>query len=62
MLVIWKRIHGISALTPGNKENVEELKILLRPAKKVTPGHYPVSKDVGKVSNDGEYLLALSSE
>jgi len=48
MLVIWKRVHGISALTPGNKENVEELKILLRPAKKVTPGHYPVSKDVGR--------------
>jgi hypothetical protein len=24
--------------------------------------HYPVSKDVGKVSNDGEYLLELDSE
>jgi hypothetical protein len=35
--------------------------ILLRPAKKGTLGHYPVSKDVGKVSNDGEYLLELNS-
>jgi putative SOS response-associated peptidase YedK len=43
-------------------ENVEDLKSLLRPAKKGTLEHYPVSKDVGKVSNNGDHLLELNSE
>ena len=35
---------------------------LLKPAKKGTLEHYPVSKDVGKVTNNGKYLLELNSE
>jgi putative SOS response-associated peptidase YedK len=35
---------------------------MLRPAKNGTLEHYPVGKDVGNVSNDGEYLLETTSE
>ena len=34
---------------------------MLQPAKKGTLEHYPVSKEVGKVDNDGEYLLEENS-
>jgi putative SOS response-associated peptidase YedK len=40
----------------------DELEAMLKPAKKGTLEHYPVGKDVGKVGNDGEYLLELNSE
>jgi hypothetical protein len=43
-------------------ENLDELQGLLGPAKKGTLDHDPFSKDVGKVTNDGEYLLELNSE
>ena len=47
--------------SPGS-ENLDELHGLLKPAKKGTLDHDPVSKGVGKVTNDGEYLLELNSE
>jgi hypothetical protein len=34
--------------------------LLLTPAKRGT-GHYPLSKDVGKVTNNGKYLLEVES-
>jgi putative SOS response-associated peptidase YedK len=40
----------------------DELEGMLQPAKKGTLEHYPVSKDVGKVDNDGEYLLEQTNE
>jgi hypothetical protein len=43
-------------------ENLDELQGLLGPAKKGTLDHDPFSRDVGKVTNDGEYLLELNSE
>jgi putative SOS response-associated peptidase YedK len=42
--------------------DLDELQGLLKPAKKGTLGHYPVSEEAGKVSNEGEYLLELNSE
>jgi putative SOS response-associated peptidase YedK len=61
MLVILEKSAWDQWLNPG-LEDLDELKGLLRPAKKGTLEHYPVSKEVGKVSNDGEYLLELNSE
>jgi putative SOS response-associated peptidase YedK len=52
---------SVKWLNPG-LENLEEMQGLLRPAKKGTLEHDPISRDVGKVTNDGEYLLALNSE
>ena len=48
-------------MNPG-LEDLDELKGLLRPAKKGTLEHYPVSNDVRKVSNNAEYLLKPYSE
>lgn len=53
--------QGIKWLNPG-LENLDELQGLLKRAKKGTLEHYPVSGNVGKVTNDGEYLLELNSE
>ena len=53
--------QGVKWPSPG-LENLDELQGLLKPAKKGMLEHYPVSKDVGKVTNDGEYLLELNSE
>ena len=53
--------QGVKWLNPG-LENLDELQGLLKPAKKGTLEHYPVSKDVGKVTNNGECLLELNSE
>jgi putative SOS response-associated peptidase YedK len=43
-------------------ENADKLKCLLKLAKKGTLVHYPVGEDVGKVTNDGDYLLSLNIE
>jgi putative SOS response-associated peptidase YedK len=43
-------------VNPGT-ENLDELKGLLRPAKKGMLEHYSVSTEVGKVGNDGPELL-----
>jgi putative SOS response-associated peptidase YedK len=43
-------------------EDRDELEAMLRPARKGTLEHFPVSKDVGKVDNDGKYLLEPNSE
>ena len=48
-------------VNPGS-EDLDELQSLLRPAKKGTLEHYRVSKDVGKVTNNGKYLLELNSK
>ena len=48
-------------VNPG-LEDLDELQGLLKSAKKATLEHYPISKDVGKVDNSGEYLLELNSE
>jgi hypothetical protein len=53
--------QGIECLNPGS-ENLDELQELLKPAKKGMLVHYPVSNDVGKVTNRGKYLLELNSE
>jgi putative SOS response-associated peptidase YedK len=37
------------------------LQKLLKPANKGMLEHYPVSRDVGKVTNNGKYLLELNS-
>ena len=52
---------SIKWLNPG-LGNLDELQGLLRPAKKGGLEHDPFSRDVGKVTNDGEYLLELNSE
>ena len=43
-------------------EDLDELQSLLRPAKEGTLEHYPVSKDVGKVTNNGEHLLEWNTQ
>ena len=48
-------------VNPGLAD-LDELQSLLRPARKGTLEHYPVSKDVGKVTNNGKYLLEPNSE
>ena len=48
-------------MNPGT-EDLDELQGLLKPAKKGTLEHYPVSKDAGNVTNNGEYLLELNSQ
>ena len=61
MPVILEKSTWEQWLNPG-LEDLDELKGLLRPAKKGTLEHYPVSNDVGKVSNNAEYLLKPYSE
>ena len=53
--------RGVKWLSPGI-ENLDELQGLRKPAKKGMLEHYPVGEDVGKVTNDGEYLLSLNIE
>jgi putative SOS response-associated peptidase YedK len=52
---------GAQWFNPG-LENLDELQILLKPAEKGMLEHYPVSNDVGKIAENGKYLLALNSE
>ena len=61
MPVILEKSTWDQWVNPG-LENLEELHSLLRPAKWCTPEHYPVSMDVGKVTNNGKYLLELNRE
>jgi putative SOS response-associated peptidase YedK len=61
MPVILEKSAWDQWVNPG-VEDLDELQSLLKPAKKGTLEHYPVSKDVGKVTNNGEYLLELNSE
>ncbi len=60
MPVILEKSTWDQWVNPG-LENLDELQSLLRPAKKGTLEQYPVSKDVGKVTNNGQYLLELNS-
>jgi putative SOS response-associated peptidase YedK len=52
--------QGVKCLNPG-LEKLYELQKLLKPANKGMLEHYPVSRDVGKVTNNGKYLLELNS-
>jgi putative SOS response-associated peptidase YedK len=61
MPVILEKSTWDQWVNPG-LEDLDELQSLLKPAKKGTLEHYPVSKDVGKVGNDGAYLLELNSD
>jgi len=61
MPVILEKSTWDEWVNPGT-EDLDELQGLLKPAKEGTLEHYPVSKDVGKVSNNGEYLLEPDSE
>jgi putative SOS response-associated peptidase YedK len=56
MPVILEKITWDQWVNPRT-EDLDELQNLLKQAKKGTLEHYPVSKDVGKVTNNGEYLL-----
>jgi putative SOS response-associated peptidase YedK len=61
MPVILEKSTWEEWVNPGT-EDLDELQGLLKPAKKGTLEHYPVSKDVGKVTNNGEYLLEPDNE
>ena len=61
MPVILEKSTWDEWVNPGT-EDLDELQGLLRPAKKGTLEHYPVNRDVGKVTNNGKYLLELNSE
>jgi putative SOS response-associated peptidase YedK len=53
--------QGVKWLSPG-REDPDELQSLLKPARKGKLDHYPVSRDVGKFTYDGDYLLDLNIE
>jgi putative SOS response-associated peptidase YedK len=53
--------RGVKWLSPGIG-NLDELRSLLKLVKKGILEHYPVGEDVGKVTNDGDYLLSLNIE
>ena len=59
MPVILEKSTWDQWVNPGT-EDLDELQGLLKPANEGTLD--PVSKDVRKVTNDGEYLLELDSE
>jgi putative SOS response-associated peptidase YedK len=60
MPVILEKTTWDHWVNPG-LEDLNELQSLLKPAKKGTLEHYRVSKDVGKVTNNVEYLLEKES-
>ena len=52
---------GVKWLSPG-LENRDELQSPFEPIKKGTLEHDQASKDVGNITNDGDYLLDLDIE
>jgi putative SOS response-associated peptidase YedK len=61
MPVILEKSTWDQWVNQAGTKDLDELQDLLKPAKKGMLEHYPVSKDVGKVTNNGEYLLEKES-